>query len=1824
MRFPGLVLIAALIMPVQSVMAQDRSYLPERRLVLTENTDLPGSDIQSVFDTTLETCEASCLANDQCRALTFNSKASACFLKSGIGQAQPFVGAYSGYVLAANPGSSGTAAAGAATLGFLQGADFDAALTQAQGLANEHITGTWTADELATAARQARSAGDLSTAMHFEGAALNLTDRADQWVEYAQMLGDLARADRSNRQALADRSISAALNGYLRAGNPALQATALLVMAEGFQLAERGREMIPALRLAQSIQPRDDAAALLDDAIGKYGFRIEEHSVDSDAANPRICATFNSRLIASGTDYTPFVELPETGLSVEATGRQICIDGVTHGKRYVITFRQGLPAADGETLAKNTSLQLYVRDRAPGVTFPGRAYILPRAAESGIPVVTVNASKLKLSLQRISDRNLVRAMQEDYLARPLDYYTADYFNAQYTEQVWTGEAEVAAADANRDVTTRLPMDAVLKDLGPGIYTLEAAIPGVDPEQTPPGTQWFVISDLGLTTMSGTDGLHLFVRGLGDAKARAGVKATLLSRANSIIGTALTDDQGYAHFAAAMVAGKGNSAPAMVTVEKGDDFSFLSLTDAEFDLSDRGVTGRPAAPAIDVFLATDRGAYRAGETLNATILARDPEMRAIEGLPLKARLIRPDGVEYNRVLGADAGGGGRALSLPIGASAPRGTWRIEVFAEDDGPTLASQAFLVEDFLPERIDFTLSAAAGPLRLTDGPKIAIAARYLFGAPGADLPVEGDVRISAAGGLEAFPGYQFGKYDEAFSPYYDSLPDPGRTDTAGNATAALILPDLGPTANRPLTARVAIRLSEGSGRPVERVIERTILPDTAVIGIKPKFKDGAVAENSEPEFDLIAVGPDGKAASRAVHWQLNRLETHYQWYSLYGQWNWDVTTTRSRVAEGDAMLTPDAAVTARAKVGWGNYELVVESTDGDYTAASMQFYAGWYAPADAASTPDTLELSLDKPAYRSGDTARLRIVPRAAGVALVNVVSNHLIAMKAVAVSEGENTIDLPVTDDWGAGAYVTASVIRPLDTDAGRAPVRALGLSYAPVAPGAKRLATSIEVAAQVPPRGPLPVAVKVTGVAPGETAYVTLAAVDVGILNLTGYTPPDPEGHYFGQQKLGMSFRDLYGRLIDGQNGALGLVRSGGDAGGVKLQSPPPTEELVAYFSGPIAVGSDGYARSEFTLPSFNGTVRLMAVAWSKSSIGQANTDVLVHDPVVVTASVPRFLSPGDQSTLRLELVHADGPSGRMGLDVTANGLTLGQFPSGVDLADLGKAKLSIPLSAGLTEGLATLRIALTTPDGKQLVKTLTLPVQSNDPEVSRQSQFTLANGQEFTLDANVFAGFVPGSGKATLALGPIARFNAPGILASLDRYPYGCTEQLASKAMPLLYFEDVAAAMGAADTAGVHDRVQQAITEVLLNQSANGAFGLWYADSGDMWLDAFVSDFLSRAKAQGYAVPDIAFRNAMDNLRNQINYAADFDSDGGAVAYALMVLAREGAAAMGDLRYYADVKADAFDTPIAAAQLGAALASYGDQTRADAMFKRAADLVARNLAARKSTPEAQVWRADYGTNLRDAAALLALGAEAGSTAFDADGIGQSVAAGLLSRPLSTQEATWALLATHAELDRAGNGDFTVNGAPMTGPWVRVIEDDLAGNAEQIITNTSAKPATLTLTTFGVPMVPEPAGGNGYKISRSWFTMDGAPVALDGVAQGSRLVAVIEVQPLSGGEARLMINDPLPAGFEIDNPNLIRGGDIAALDWLTTTEDTRNVEFRQDRFLAAVDWTSRDAFRLAYIVRAISPGTYHLPAASVEDMYRPDYRARTDAGTVTIAE
>ncbi len=1799
---------------VQGAEAQNanQNAAPDFRYIVTRDMDFLGSDLDSLFDTDLQSCVKACSGNRLCTAFTFNSRSNACFPKSSISEQTPYEGAVSAVKINTNPATQKRAVARAGDLDFLRSRDLARASDMARDLGLRHRAGGRALADVLDAAHARLAAGDTVQAMGWTGAAVSLSDRGDLWAEYARLLLAIKTDDSNRRRANERNAISAAINAYLRAKKAPAQASALMILSQGLERRERGRDMILALRLARSLQPRGDIETALDDAVAKYGFRIAESTVESDSVTPRICAQFSEQLVKAGIDYEPYVRLPDPSMVVQAEGNQLCVDGVRHGQRYRITFRAGLPAANGETLHRDVELTHYVRDRSQAVRFPGRSYVLPKSADAALPVETVNLTALDLRLRRISDRNLLRAFQDGYFGRPLSQWQDRNFASEIAEEIWTGTAEVAN-ELNRDMTTRLPMGEAIAGLPAGIYALTARIPGADPYDEPGATQWFVLSDLGLSTMSGADGLHVMVRGLSDAAPRAGIDVTLVSRANAVLGSAVTDGDGYAHFAPGLTRGTGGAIPAMVLAQQGEeDIGFLSLSGPAFDLSDRGVEGRAPAGPVDVFLSTDRGAYRAGETIHATVLSRDASAKAIEGLPLIAILSRPDGVEYRRSVSGGGKAGGHVFALPVGPSAPRGTWRLDIKSDPKAPALASQTLLVEDFLPERIDFDLALPTAALRAGDSPPLSIDARYLFGAPGADLSIEGQVTLRAATSVADWPGYRFGRYDTRTTSRSSYFGDQ-RTDAQGKATVRLDLPVPDGT-GQPLEAVITARLADGSARPVERRISAPVRPATPVIGIKPLFDD-VVGEGSDAAFQVIGLAPDLTAMAMQIRWTLNRVETRYQWYQQYGDWNWEATTRRTRIATGEGNLG-GVPLTISHPVEWGEFELVVERLDGEYTSAAMDFDAGWYVSNDATSTPDRLEMSLDKAMYQPGDTAMLRIVPRSGGTALISVMSNHLIERQAVEVGPGATVIPLTVTEDWGTGAYVTATVIRPMDESAGQNPARALGLAHAAVEPVGKELSVSIDVPQVADPRQTQQVRVSVDGAQEGQQVWLTLAAVDLGILNLTGFDSPDPKGHYFGQRRLGMELRDVYGRLIDGMNGARGIVRSGGDAAsGMRMQSPPPTQDLMATFSGPVQVGPDGTALIDVALPAFNGTVRLMAVAWSADAVGQAESDMLVRDPVVVTASVPRFLAPGDISRIRLDIVHADGPAGQMqlALNPVGKGLRFGATPAPFTLAEGGKATFEIPVQASIV-GDPGFEVVLTTPDGRKLSQTLNLPVRANDPVVAQTRRFSLGAGDSFLFSNDVFADLRPGTGKAVLSAGPLAKFDAPGLLNALDRYPYGCTEQVTSKAMPLLYLSSVAQASGLGNGPAVRARIEGAIAKVLTRQASTGAFGLWRAESGDFWLDAYASDFLGRARAEGYIVPDQAFRSAMDNLRNQINYAADFDSGGQDIAYALMVLAREGAASMGDLRYYVDVKGDAFDTPLGAAQLGAALASYGDQTRADAMFVRAA----RMLSGRK--PEAHYWRADYGTNLRDTAGVLALATEAGSAVIDAVGYSEQISRA--STTMSTQEAAWTLLAAQALIRSPEQSGLQVNGVAVDGPFVQVLEDDAPAGGLNI-TAANGRITDITLTTMGVPQVAPPAGGTGYDIQREYYDMDGQRIDRRAFRVGERFVTVLTINAHEESGARLMIDDPLPAGLEIDNPSLLRSGDVRALDWLKLSF-AAHTEFRSDRFLAAVDMRKGGQTTLAYVARAVTPGDFHHPAASVEDMYRPAYRARTDTGRLVVTE
>ncbi|MCV2893540.1 alpha-2-macroglobulin family protein [Lentibacter sp. XHP0401] len=1803
-------LITALIITLFSAtFAAAQSNLPDRHMTVFADTDFAGNDLQQLFDTDEPSCQRACIALKACIGYTYNTKSNACFPKSSVREHIPFEGAKSVEMRSFESAQIARAETRSDELGFLQRYDLSNAKNYAEKLPAKHPSAQWSADAMREAAYDREAAGDLLSAWRWMGAATARTDAAEDWAEYARMLDLYEPAKQSDKRRYTNDAFMAAINAHLRAESAGTRSAALLTMAKTLEQIGRGSDMIPALKLAQSLSNAPEITDLLANARAKYGFRIINTEVDNKTASPRICAEFNEELSKSEADFARYLALPDPRFAVQAEGRKLCVSGVEFGARYNITFRAGLPADSGEGLIKDTKQNFYVRDRSPSASFPGRGYVLPLGGEASLPVETVNATELDLTLRRVSDRNLLRAMQDGLFAQPLYRYQEEQLGGEIGEEIWSGTGLTDGA-LNQDVTTRLPIGEAIIGQPAGIYVLSAAVKDETDRYGSVAQQWFVLSDIGLSTASGNDGLNIFTKSLQTAKPMSGAKVQLVSRANRVLAEAVTDATGAAHFPSELIAGKSGAAPAMVLAHSGEeDMAFLSLTDPAFDLSDRGVSGRNAPKALDLFLTTDRGAYRAGETVFATTLVRDTKAKALEGLPITAVLLRPDGVEYSRQLSTDGQAGGHVFSMPIATTAPRGSWTLEMRSEADGDALTSTTFLVEDFLPERIDFDIGIAATELSFAQPTEATIEARYLFGAPAADLSVEGRIRLSANRTIKAYPGFRFGPHNAGFRSVSDTLPSV-KTDAAGMANLPLNLPEA-EAAGLPLEASISVQISEGSGRPVERNATRPVHSATPLIGLKPLF-DGVVSEGTEAGYDIVVLASDRSLMTGNARWTLNRLNRRYQWYEQNGNWNWEPIITRSKVATGQVALDGGKG-SVTAPVEWGGYELVIELEGDTYVAASEEFDAGWYGDAGAVSTPDTLELSLNAESYTIGNEAQLRVLPRSAGTAMVQVMSDSLISTEMVELAEGENLIPLQVTEAWGAGAYVTVTHISPMNTGESFLPTRAIGLAYASVDPADKALSVELLSLEQTKPRQPLNVSIKAGNIKAGETAYMTLAAVDAGILNLTGFEPPAPKEHYFGKRKLGVELRDIYGRLIDASKGNLGRLRSGGDAGAsAGLEGPPPTDELVTFFQGPVTIGADGTADVTFDVPEFNGTLRLMAVVWSPTGVGAASKDVIIRDPVVLSASLPNHLSPDDSSQLRLEITHADGPTGEVSLELASNGARFDKtnLPESFTLGEGERVAFLVPMTA-TDEGDHEITITLTTPPGDTLAKSLTLPVRRLDPEVSTTRRLTLGAGQSLALDANLTEAYRGQSARALVSAGPIAKFDVASLLSELDRYPYGCTEQLTSAAMPLLYFSSVTEGLGLTSRGNVSERVEKAVARILTRQSSSGSFGMWYPSSGDLWLDAYVTDFLSRARAEGIDVPDLAFKNALGNLTNRVNSYPDFDEGGGGLAYALYVLAREGQTSVSDLRYYADVKAAAFDTPIGKAQLGAALAYHGDQLRADAMFTSAVGELAKTAGDQKYT-----WRDDYGTHRRDTAAVIALGQEAGSKAVNLAALANEIAGGANRR--STQEMVWTLLAVDKLLGTAPS--MALNGAELDLPVLHM--NDVQLTAGQTLTNTGNEETDITLTTFGVPSVAPEAGGYGYAIERTYFTLDGTPFTDLNVKAGDRLVTHLKVIPFEKAAARLMINDPLPAGFEIDNPNLLQSGDIGALGWMKPSH-AESTEFRSERFLAAVNASEGQYVELAYIVRAVTPGRYHHAPATVEDMYRPIYRANTGAGEVTVS-
>lgn len=1642
----------------------------------------------------------------------------------------------------------------------------------------------------------------------------------------ASWLG-LAEAQSRRQPPQPQLALAAAWQAFQNAPPGTAEITPLLRIAD--LLAGPLNRPLPAIEALEAVIERapGDASYLRRLAYLRrtVGLLVRSVETEPESDPPRACIALTGNLAPRPpSGYGDFVTLeprpPELAISV--AGDRLCLENLAHGTRYRVTLREGLPgAAEGVALRTNATLDLAMGNRAARVAWDSRGHVLPRGQGERLSLTTINLSEVSIRIWRVGERSLVRQLAAGRTGSSLAPYEAASIAYDRGRLVHEARLNIPSWQPNRGTRTAFDLPNSLRAVGPGLFLLQA----IPSDGTPvtlwenAATQWLLVTDLALTALRGSDGLTLLVRDYEDAVSSGGVTLALLARNNEILGTTETDSNGVGRFPASLLRGQGGLEPIALTATSADgsDFAWLDLTSAAFDLSDRGAGGQPHPGPVDAFVWLDRGIYRPGETVQVQALVRTDSGDPLD-LPLTLRLRRPNGLVLSEApLARDTPGGFVANAIVLSPTAPFGTWRAELLADRTAPPVGVAEFRVEAFVPERLAVTLDAPNAPVPAGQPINLGVAARFLYGPPAAGLAVDAELVVERdPSPFPALPGYRWGLAQEPVTPERRSIAAPA-TDPSGRSAIVFAFASL-PDTTAPLRTTLGVAVAEPGGRPSRDRASFPLANPDGHVGIRPLFGGDAVDAGAEAHFELRSVGPIGEPRDRTgASISVVRERPNWRLVVRGGLARYETTWRDEPVFTGTTALPASPPARFAQLLPPGRYRIEVADRDGR-SAASYRFRVGWSAGGDETGVPDRLDLAADRAAYADGDTARLTLEAPFGGTATLAIVTDRVQAISVHAVTAGRNEFTVPVDPGWGPGAHAALLLHRPRVAADPREPLRALGLAWIGLDPASRRLDVAIETPDLARPRTQLSVPVRVAGSTP-ETR-VWLAAVDEGILRLTSHASPDPARHFAGRRRLGIEFRDDYGRLVAPAEGQDGVLRQGGDELDELLGAPLPVVpfRILAVTRGPVTPGADGIARIPLELPDFQGEIRLMAVAWDGRRTGSAAKPLAVRDPLVVDPSLPRFLAPLDEARITVSAHNVELPAGpvRITADVAGAGLLLGDAERSLDLAAGVRATTQFVLR-GTEQGVARLALTVEGPDGFRAVRRFSLAVQSARSPSTTVSRRQLPPGDSVRIDAMGLQALLPGTTRVSISAGIGLSYDPATLMRALEAFRYGCLEQVVSQAFPLAVLADEPLLLGgpALPGDGRLERLQAAIAAIFDKQRFDGGFGLWSPnDEPDDWAGTYALEFLLRARGAGAPVPDAPLAAALRFIDEAVGREAGADpAELASRAYRLWALALAGQPRPGAMRLLAQRGWDRLPTPLARAQLAAAFARVGDAGRAREGFEAAL----RNLSR-------DPWMADFGSAERDAAAILLLLHESRLLPERRPALLDRLRPEALRPNLtSTQEQAWAVAATAALSQGAASVTVQLDGRPLpSGNPVTVTRSggDLAQPIQ--IRNAGGNTIWIAESVTGVARQAPPAVREGMQIRRQFLHRDGTPVALDAIRQNDVFLMLLEGSAETNLSHRAIVEQGLPAGWEIE-PLRLGPGVADAYPFLGELTRVVASASGDDRFAAALDLTREQrAFRLAFLVRAVTEGVFELPGARVEDMYRPRFGARQGGGRIEV--
>jgi uncharacterized protein YfaS (alpha-2-macroglobulin family) len=1529
---------------------------------------------------------------------------------------------------------------------------------------------------------------------------------------------------------------------------------------------------------------------------------------------------------------------------------------------------------EGKILTKPFATELSFEDLKPAIRLLGNGVILPNSNGLILPFEAVNLTKVDIKIMKIFENNIAQFLQVNNLdgsnqlrrvgkvvykeTMPLkasgviDYgkwntFSVDLtkliekdpgaiyqvkfqFNKTYTRYDCAGATnqsqEMQTIDSEEDEDYQQGYDDEYYDYYDYYYPSnydwnERENPCHDSYYT---SDKFVqrnilASDLGIIAKAGAkNSMTFIVSDLRTTEPINDVVVELYSYQNQLIASTTTLNEGMAKI-------ELKEKPYILVAKKGTQRGYLRLDDGNsLSMSKFDVGGEQVQKGLKGYLYGERGVWRPGDTLFLTFILEDKNQVLPKGHPVNLELTNPRGQLMNRIVNTSGINGFYRFSISTDASAPTGNWTATVKV---GGAIFTKTIKIETIKPNRLKLNLVMADKTLR-TDKPIVGnLNVSWLTGATARNL--KANITVNLVASTTKFDRFKDFVFDDPTKRFHaeEQVIFEGKINDQGTARISKELA-VGQACPGMLKANFLLKVFEESGDFSTDFQSLPLSPYKAFVGLKfPKGDkySGMLETDQNHEIEIATVDPSGNPVS------LKDLAVTV--YKVNWRWWWNSSDDDLASYEGTnerELIYSTTCSTTKGKgrfnlkiayPNWGRFLVKISDPDGGHSAGRA-IYIDWpyWKSRDRAKDPEAatmLSFSSDKTDYKVGETATLTIPTGGKGRALVSIESgSRVIDAYWVKADKQEMICKFKITPEMAPNVYVHVTLVQPHAQTLNDLPIRLYGVIPILVTDPTTKLEPVLTMPDILRPESKTVIKVREKT---GKPMTYTIAVVDEGILDLTRFKTPDPWNSFYAREALGVKTWDLYDQVLGAYGGKLEQIFAIGGDESNRGKSPKKVNRFkpMVIYLGPFELKSGASASHTINIPQYIGSVRTMIVAGQNGAYGNAEKATPVRKPLMVLATLPRVLGPGETVKLPITVFAMENQVKDVKIQISTNNMLgiEGTATKQIRFSKTGDQVVTFDLRVPKRLGVGKVKV-LASSGIEKAETSIELEVRSPNPVVTNYVEKAIDANKSWKSDLQ-YAG-MEGTNKLSLEVSNFLPVDFSRRLAYLIHYPYGCVEQTTSSGFPQLYLDEVTVVTSESKSL-IQKNVNATIQRLKNFQNASGGFSYWPdGQAADDWSTSYAGHFLIEAERKGYVLPS----GIKDNwVKYQVNAARIWSPENHsqkyyyswrdlAQAYRLYTLALAKSPqlpAMNRMREMKDLSSEV------KARLAAAYALAGQQ-------EVARELLANYKTSQNTTSE---MYETYGSDDRDNALLLetmcVLG-DKGKAFILAREIGEELRK---ENWMSTQTTAYSLIGIAKYLKLSGGTSksfsfsYSVNGSPMrkvvAGKSIWQLEIPIKGGVKGNVVVQNEGNAMIFAR---VVMSGQPDEGdkrtfeNNLKLKVEYKDMKGKPLDPSKLEQGTDFMAEVSINNagFSGNYRNLALTQIFPSGWEIINYRL---NDVQSAN-MGDKPDYEDI--RDDRVYTFFSLHNFGSRRFTVMLNATYLGRYYLSGPYCESMYDDRITAR----------